>query len=82
MAETEKTTDKYNGTKIFTQDWLLWGKKADRWKCILTPKATLGNDPSFITELLVLEGNEKPEKYIHWLMEYNEKVYSEDDLSG
>ena len=56
-------------------------EKADRRKCRLTPKATQGNETSFITELLVLKGSENPEKYILWLMEYNEKVYSKDDLS-
>ena len=64
MAEIEKTTDKYHGMKTFTQDQLVWGEKADRRKCRLTPKATRGNDSSFITELLVREGNEKPEKHI------------------
>ena len=82
MAETEKTTDKYHGMKPFTQDRIVWGEKADRKKCRLTPKASTGNDPSFLTELLVLEGNEKPEKYILWLLEYNEKVFTKDDLSG
>ena len=37
-------------------------KNTFRRKCRLTPKSALGNDPSFIIELLILEGNEKPEK--------------------
>ena len=83
MAETEqKTTDKYHGMKPFTEERLEWDEKAFRKKCRLTPKSTLGNDPSFIIELFVLEGNKKPEKCILWLKEYNKKVYSKDDLSG
>ena len=86
MVETEKTTDKYHGMKLFMQDWLVWREKPYRGKCRcrLTPKATLGNNSSFntVTELLVLEGNEKPKKYMLWLMEYYEKVSSKDDLFG
>ena len=49
MVEIEKTTDKYHGMKLFTQDQLVWGEKVGRRKCRLTPKATQGNDPLFIT---------------------------------
>ena len=47
-----------------TEERLEWDKKGFRRKCRLTLKLTLGNDLLSITELLVLEGNEKPEKYI------------------
>ena len=76
MAVTkQKSTDKYHGMKPFTKERLGWGKKAFRRKCRLSPKSTLGNDPLFIiTELLVLEGNNKPEKYILWLKEYQKSL--------
>ena len=51
-------------------------------KCRLTPMSAPGNEALFDTKLLVLEDNEKSEKYIIWLKEYNEKVYSQDYLSG
>ena len=43
---------------------------------------TIGNKYSFETKLLVLEGNEKPELFILWLTEFNEKVFSQAQLSA
>ena len=50
--------------KPFTEERLELGKKAFRRNCRLTLKLMLGNDLSIITELFVLEGNEKPDRYI------------------
>eukprot|EP00751_Fragilariopsis_kerguelensis_P010055 CAMPEP_0170790266 /NCGR_PEP_ID=MMETSP0733-20121128/20295_1 /TAXON_ID=186038 /ORGANISM="Fragilariopsis kerguelensis, Strain L26-C5" /LENGTH=74 /DNA_ID=CAMNT_0011137669 /DNA_START=125 /DNA_END=349 /DNA_ORIENTATION=- len=74
MADDPKTL--YHGMKLFTNKRLTWGKDALRRKCRLTPKVTTSNVCSFKTKLLVLEGNEKPELFILWLTEFNEKVFS------
>ena len=66
--------------KPFTNKRLTWGEDALRRKCRLTPKVTTGNVCSFETKLLVLEGNEKPELFILWLTEFNEKVFSQVQL--
>ena len=47
----------------------------------MTPKTTSGNECSFETKLLVLEGNKKPGLFILWLTEFNEKVFSQSQLS-
>ena len=80
MADDPKTL--YHGMKPFTNKRLTWGEDALRRKCRLTPKATTGNVCSFETKLLVLEGNEKPELFILWLTEFNEKVFSQVQLSA
>ena len=83
MAETnQKSTNKYHGMKPFSENRLKWGEDALQKKCRLTLKSALGNDHLFDTKLLVLESNKKPEMYILWLKEYNENVYSQDDLLG
>ena len=46
MVETDqKSTDKYHGTKLFTDDMLEWGEDALQKNCRQTPKSALGNDP-------------------------------------
>ena len=80
MAEETKSV--YHGMRPFTTKRLSWGEDALRRKCRLTPKVTTGNECSFETKLLVLEGNEKPELFILWLTEFNEKVFSQAKLSA
>ena len=79
MAEDAKSV--YHEMKPFTTKSLSWGKDALRRKCQLTRKVTTCNEYSFETKLLVLEGNEKPELFILWLIEFNEKVFSQVKLS-
>ena len=80
MAEDPKSL--YHGMKPFTNKRLTWGEDAKRIKCRLTPKVTTGNVCSFETKLLVLEGNKKPELFILWLTEFNEKVFLQAQLSA
>ena len=80
MADDSKIL--YHGMKPFTNKMLTWGEDTLRRKCQLTPKVTTGNVCSFETKLLVLEENEKPELFILWLTEFNEKVFSQAQLSA
>ena len=80
MADDSKIL--YHGMKPFTSKRLSWGEDAFRRKCRLTPKPTSGDVCTFETQLLVLEGNEKPELFILWLTEFNEKVFSQMQLSA
>ena len=78
-----KSTDKYHGMRYFTKERLTWGKDALQRKCRLTPKLKVGtSECSFETRLLVLEENKRPELFILWLTEFNEKVFSQKDLSA
>ena len=78
----EETKNVYHGVRLFTTKRLSWGEDALRRKCRLTPKVTTGNVCAFETQLLVLEENEKPERFILWLTEFNEKVFSQAKLSA
>ena len=80
MAEDTKSV--YHGMKPFTTKRLSWKEDAFRRKYQLIPKVTTGNECSFETKLLVLEGNKKPELFILWLTEFNEKVFSQEKLSA
>ena len=78
MAKDTKRV--YHGVKLFTTKKLSLGKDTLRTKCQLTPKVTTGNECSFETKLLVPEGNKKPELFILWLTDFNEKVFSQAKL--
>ena len=65
----------------FTKERLTLGEDPLRRKCCLIPNTTSRNECFFITKFLVLERNEKPEFFILWLTEFNEKVFSQSQLS-
>ena len=77
----DSSKNKYHGMCLFAKERLTWGEDALRRKCQLTPKTTSGNECSFETKLLVPEGIEKPELFIHWLTEFNENMFSQLKLS-